>query len=116
MKVIIAGSREITNYQVVLEAIAESGFEITEVVCGMARGIDLLGKRWADENGIPVKPFPAKWEKYGRTHAGRLRNTDMKYYADALIAIHDGESTGTKDMIGKMERAGKPVYVKICNS
>lgn len=112
MKVIIAGSREITNYQLVLDAIAESGFEITEVVCGMARGVDLLGKRYGDENEIPVKEFWPKWDKHPKM-AGKLRNTDMRYYGDALIAVHDGVSTGTKDMISKMERAGKPVYVKV---
>jgi hypothetical protein len=113
MKVIIAGSRDITDYQLVLDAIKESGFEITEVVCGMARGVDLLGKRYGDENQIPVKEFEPDWN-YNPKWVTKLRNTDMKYYAEALIAVHDGKSTGTKDMIDKMERAKKPLYVKLC--
>lgn len=116
MKVIIAGSRDITDYQSVVDAIKESGFEITEIICGMARGVDLLGKKYGDEHGIPVTKFEPNWTKYGRALAGRIRNTDMRYYADALIAVHDGKSTGTQDIIDKMTRAQKPLYVKLCES
>lgn len=53
MKVIVAGSRWIDNYDVVKQAIEESGFEITEVVSGVARGADTLGENWADANDVP---------------------------------------------------------------
>ena len=43
MKTIIAGSRSITDIQLLYDAIRESGFQITEVVCGEARGADRLG-------------------------------------------------------------------------
>ena len=44
MKVIIAGSRDIIDYQLVVDTIKESNFIITEVVCGEASGVDSLGK------------------------------------------------------------------------
>ena len=98
MKVIIAGSRDITNYNLLLKVIEKSKFEITEVVSGTARGVDKLGERYAEENNIPLKKFPADWNKYNKM-AGYLRNKQMAEYADALIAIWDGESRGTKNMI-----------------
>jgi hypothetical protein len=114
MKVIIAGSRNIIDYGVhyVIEAVKESGFKITEEVCGMARGIDWCGKIWAEANEIPVKKFPANWKRYGKA-AGPIRNKEMMEYADALIAIWDEKSRGTLDMINQMRAANKPVYVKI---
>jgi hypothetical protein len=43
VRTIIAGSRSITDPAIVGAVIAASGFEITEVVCGMAEGVDKLG-------------------------------------------------------------------------
>ncbi len=50
MKVIIAGSRNITDYSLVKTAIQESAFEIDCVVSGMAKGVDSLGESWAEKN------------------------------------------------------------------
>lgn len=99
MRTIIAGSRDITDMRLLERAIRESGLVITEVVCGGARGVDQLGYEWAHHgNNIPVKLFPANWDKYGKG-AGYRRNIEMAKYADALIAIWDGKSKGTKHMI-----------------
>lgn len=98
MKVIIAGSRTITDRKLVEEAIEASCFSITEVVCGMARGVDTVGFNWAKDNNIPVKEFPADWEKYGRA-AGPIRNKQMAEYADALIAVMAPNSKGTQNMV-----------------
>lgn len=111
MKVIIAGSRNVKDWGTVYFAIAESKFfDITEVVSGTAAGVDKLGEQYGNEFGIPVKQFPANWDEYGKS-AGFLRNTQMAEYADALIAIWDGESRGTKHMIDIMNKIGKPVFV-----
>ncbi len=113
MKVIIAGSRTITDYSEVEQAVRRSGFAITEVVCGMARGVDRLGEAWAYNHGVPLKPFHAMWRtkdgEYDRS-AGMQRNERMADYADALIAIWDGESPGTKHMMRCMGRRAKPIY------
>lgn len=111
MKVIIAGSRSITDSDSVAIAVILSQFSpITEVVCGMADGVDLLGKRRAEEKGIPVAEFPADWKRHGR-RAGILRNQQMAEYADALIAVWDGESRGTAHMIKAAQWEGLKVYV-----
>jgi hypothetical protein len=81
MKTIIAGSRGITDYEIIEKAIKESGFDITEVVCGCARGVDRLGDRWGTFNCVMIKHFPADWDKHGKA-AGFIRNSEMRDYAD----------------------------------
>jgi len=110
MKTIIAGSRTITDIQHVYDAVRESGFEITEVVCGEAQGVDSLGRWWATQKGIPVASFPAYWKSEGRG-AGYRRNQRMAQYGEALIAIWDGQSVGTPHMIGVAFIAGLKIYV-----
>lgn len=113
MRVIIAGSREGISYEQVVASISSCPlrFSITEVVSGFAtRGVDLYGEKWAKVNRLPVKRFPAQWIKFGR-RAGFVRNLEMARYADALIAIWNGTSRGTKHMIETARKKGLIVYV-----
>ena len=110
MKVIIAGGRDVTNYAYVEAAAKESGFSISEVVSGCARGADTLGEMWAKDNSIPIKKFPADWNSLGKK-AGHVRNCQMGDYADALIALWDGQSRGTKHMIDYATKKGLKVFV-----
>lgn len=110
MKTIIAGSRSITDYSIVCRAIEAVPWEITEVVSGTARGVDRLGERWAKENNILLKKFPASWDIYGKI-AGLVRNQKMADYANALLAVWDGKSSGTCDMIKRAEKHGLKVLI-----
>ncbi len=110
MKTIIAGSRDITNYHIVEKAWYNSGFIMTEVVSGCARGVDKLGEKLGDSLGLPVKRFPADWKTYPKA-AGFIRNKQMGDYADALIAIWDGASRGTLSCIELAEVKGLKVYI-----
>ena len=100
MKVIIAGSRECTNYEYVRNKLLElfTFPYVTEVVSGTARGVDLMGEEWAKEEGIVIKKFPADWNQHGRG-SGYMRNKEMAEYSDVLVAFWDGYSKGTKHMI-----------------
>jgi hypothetical protein len=109
MKIIIAGSRTITDYQIIKKAIEDSQFQITEIVSGGAVGVDRLGERYARENKIPVKQFIPDWS-CGKV-AGLKRNTEMANYGDALIAIWDGESRGTKHMIAEATKRHLKIFV-----
>lgn len=113
MKVIIAGSRNITDKQKVFNLIGSyhGKNKITEVVCGEARGVDLLGREWAEKHNIPIASFPANWTLYGKT-AGFKRNVQMALYADRLLAIWDGKSRGTQHMINIMYKQHKPVCIE----
>lgn len=111
MKVIIAGSRDETVTHSVMERIVhESGFQVSEVVCGMARGVDTAGADWARRSGVPVREMPADWTTYGRS-AGPKRNAAMADYADALIAVWDGRSRGTEHMIAAATKKGLPIHL-----
>jgi len=128
MKVIIAGSRSINDQGYlndIYKAVILSDFILTEVVSGMAAGVDMLGELYAVENNIPVARFPADWKNidvpgaiikqnmYGKYNAvaGHMRNKEMAEYADALIAVWDGKSKGTKNMLTIMKKMKKPVFL-----
>ena len=111
MKVIIAGGREIDDYEVLLRALVNASFDITAVISGGAKGADALGERFATEAGLPLFKFPADWEKHGRA-AGPIRNKVMGDFGDALIALWDGQSSGTKNMIDYATKKGLKVYVE----
>lgn len=110
MKTIIAGSRGVSDQETVNKAIESSGFPITEVVSGGCSGPDTLGENYARANNIPIKRFWPDWNKYGRA-AGPIRNSQMASYAEALIAIWDGQSRGTKNMIEEAWNKGLKVFV-----
>ena len=76
----------------------------------MARGVDFLGGLWAHNRGIPVAEFPADWDKYGK-RAGYLRNEEMARNAEALIAIWNGKSPGTKHMIDIAHKSNLKVFI-----
>jgi len=111
MKTIIAGSRGITDYQLVAAAVDESGFDVTVVVSGGAKGVDGLGERWALEHGVPIVRVLPDWRRYGRG-AGLVRNAEMVDGAEALVALWDGKSRGTANVVAVASRKGLRVFVK----
>lgn len=101
-RIIIAGSRSFTDYHK-FKQIFSGLFPVVgyiQIVSGTARGADQLGERYAEKWNIPLKRFPADWDKHGKA-AGHIRNQEMAEYADVLVAFWDGESKGTKSMIDK---------------
>lgn len=136
MKVLVSGSRSITDYEHVRQAFILSGIwkahkRNIEVVCGMAvswkwkddpaaGGVDHLAYDFALRNGLKVHEFHADWKKYGKG-AGYIRNADMgkftKRHNGMILAVWDGKSSGTRQMIdwardnslpGFIYRADKP--------
>lgn len=106
MKLIIAGSREFDDYQLMLDTMRENGFTsntVTQVVSGCAHGADKLGERWAVSQRLPVVRFHADWNTYGK-RAGFIRNGEMADYADACIVFWNGTSKGSKHMIDIAKR------------
>ena len=114
MKTIIAGSRSIEDFYLIDKAVLASGFEITEVVSGNARGVDRLGEQWALEHRVPVTKFPAEWDTYGKS-AGMVRNAEMATYADAAVILWDGVSVGTSHMVEIAYQHGIEVFIYMTN-
>lgn len=118
MKCVIAGSRTIKDYGIVLDAIEKSGFNITEVVSGTAEGVDKLGERFAMDEAIPITRFPANWKKHGKK-AGILRNEEMITYVQqhfgGAIVVWDGSSVGSKHTISLANSRLQPekVYIHV---
>ena len=101
MKVIIAGSRDFNNYELLrnkCNRILSNVKEDITIVSGKARGADSLGEKYAKEKGYKIEEYAANWDNYGKA-AGYIRNEQMAKNADYLIAFWDGESRGTKHMI-----------------
>lgn len=135
MKTIIAGSRDIPKERafygigLCMGVMSKKGMNVTEIVSGGARGVDKFGEEIGAQYGIPVKPMPVtdeewsditvpgavvkvnKWGKKYNARAGHNRNARMAEYAEALIAIWDGKSSGTKDMIEVAQKKGMPVEI-----
>jgi len=101
MRIGIIGSRGFNDYELVKTVMNEyEGVEV--VVSGGARGADMLGERWANENGIKTLIFKPDWDKYGKS-AGFIRNKDIVRNSDLIIAFWDGQSKGTKSSIDLCE-------------
>jgi len=111
MRVIVAGGRDFNNLHHMLDVLDARVDWIDEVVCGGAKGADLVGEAWAVSNHIPVKRFDADWQRHGKS-AGIIRNKEMGDYADALVAFWDGKSKGTSHMIDYANKIGLAVTVE----
>lgn len=99
----------------VAEAMEACGWTPTVVLSGTAHGVDKLGEQWAGLRGIPVERYPAKWYVDPQSpidrSAGRKRNVLMAEKAHALVAVWDGQSSGTHHMISVAREKGLRVYV-----
>ena len=113
MHLIVAGGRDFTNYKLLKEKLdfllSNTDKEEVTILCGMAKGADLLGKKYADENEIDVWEYPADGTK-GK-QAGYLRNSQMADEGTHLVAFHNGISRGTKHMIDLATKKGLVVRV-----
>lgn len=111
MKILIAGSRTITDINILLKAISSSGYKITssdEIVSGGARGVDTLAEIYAKKKNIPIKVFKPDWNKYGKS-AGVIRNYEMAKYCDIGIVIHNG-SNGSLNMVKNLIKFNKDFF------
>lgn len=109
MKVLVCGGRLYQNYERVAEELRDLG-HISELIHGAANGADSCGARFARENQIPERAFPADWERYGKA-AGPIRNKEMLRAGapDFVLAFPGGE--GTKDMISRVKKAGIQIRI-----
>lgn len=110
MKLIIAGSRSITNHGTLARAIDSTKIKPTKIIIGNAKGVDTLAENYAAIKEIPCEIIDAPWDLYGRP-AGAVRNDRITNEADALLAIWDGQSSGTKELIKMMNKKNKMVFL-----
>lgn len=117
--VLVTGDREWTDGETIERELVAAG--ATLVIEGEARGTDRLAAQAADRLNVPVVPFPADWERYGRA-AGPIRNQAMvaalvdyeRLGEDVVVlAFHPdlAKSRGTADCVARAALAGLPVRV-----
>jgi hypothetical protein len=103
VRICVAGSRSFhdpVKFDAILRAfLSWAGVEPYCFMSGMAsRGPDRLIYEWAKEHGEPCFEFWANWDEYGKA-AGMIRNGVMRKNLTHLLAIWDGKSRGTREMI-----------------
>ena len=102
MKLLIAGSRSIIDLDI--SPYIPEGVNL--IISGGAKGIDTLAKTYADAHGIETLILLPQYDKFGRA-APIKRNEEMVNLCDALLAIWDGESKGTKYTLNYARKKGK---------
>ena len=106
MKLMIAGSRSITDFDLSPYVSAD----VDTIICGGASGVDSLAERYADLNRLSKYVLRPRYKLYGR-YAPLRRNEEMVRMADAVLIIWDGSSKGTEYTLNYAKKTDKPVTV-----
>ena len=110
-KVVIGGCRDYNDYVFFkshLDVILKNEKDRIIIISGHCSGVDLMGEKYAAENGFKVEVFLPEWKKYGRA-TGPIRNKKMVECADLVIAFWDGCSKGTSSLIKYAQNSKKEV-------
>lgn len=78
------------------QAVHDSGFRVSEVVCGRKNGVDRAALLFARLHNLPARHFAIRFS--------------LSQNADALIAFQDGSKT-TREVVRQMSREGKLVHM-----
>jgi len=106
MKMLIAGSRNIDNFD--LSEYVSSDIEL--IITGGAKGIDSLAERFADEHKISKLVLYPRYNLYKRG-APLKRNELMVDIADIVLVIWDGRSSGSRYTINYAKKQNKKLIV-----
>ncbi len=121
MKLCISGSRSFLNDDNkinLVHGIVETFvnyLQPTIVHLGGANGVDKIAEvalremNQSLEEPIQLRIHYPSWDRHGNS-AGMIRNQEMINDSDALLAIWDGTSKGTKGAIDMAEKKGIRIY------
>ena len=106
MKLLIAGSRGIENFDISKYI----SCEVDTIISGGAKGVDLIAEEFADKHKLSKIILRPKYNLYGK--AAPLKRNDLIIdYSDMVIAFWDGKSKGTKYVINNCKRKNKPIKI-----
>ena len=108
MKLMIAGSRSINNFD--LEKYIPN--EVDMIISGGAKGIDAIAEKYADRHKLSKLVLRPKYNLYGKA-APLKRNDEMIDMADCILVIWDGKSKGTSYTIKCAEKKNKQVNLVV---
>lgn len=118
MKLMVCGSRSITNKEWVWQQIEKTvklfNGRPVEILEGDASGVDKLAGEWAKSHNIPLKLYPANWSDNGRA-ASHIRNRQMVDDCDISLILWDGTSMGTYEDLCYADKNKKPYFLHVYN-
>ncbi len=106
MKIAVIGSRSIKDVDMKLYIPGN----VTEIVSGGARGVDMIAKDYALYNNINYREILPKYYRYKKGEPF-IRNREIIEASDEVIAFWDGISKGTKFVIDECNRQGKKIII-----
>lgn len=106
MKLLIAGSRSITDFDFTKYIPPETEL----IICGGAKGIDTAAENFADKKKISKLVLRPNYSLYGKA-APLKRNEVMVNLAERVLIIWDGKSKGTQYTIKYAEIMKKDITV-----
>lgn len=121
MKIAVVGSRSITSYETVRKALQRSPFwhpsregqrPGVTIISGGADGVDTSAERFAEEHDCNLEVIEPDWNDWSNGHPAKVRNTTIVEQSNAVVAVWDGHSNGTRDSIDKALDQGKNIYVE----
>ena len=104
MKLLIVGSRSITNF----DLSPYIPCNVDTIISGGANGIDVLAEQYADRHRLSKYIIRPHYARYGRV-APLKRNESMVDMADAVLIVWDGHSKGTQYTITYAQKINKPI-------
>jgi hypothetical protein len=122
MKLGVVGSRSIKDREAVYQALVASPFidddsgywhgEVT-FVSGGADGVDTSTELIASDYNVDIQIIEPDYSDWTGEHPAKERNTEIVEESDAIVAVWDGHSNGTRDTIDKTLDRGKPLFVSV---
>lgn len=120
LRVLVAGSRGVRDYDYFCQAMQT--FDLDELrssgcmISGVAsKGPDEMVVRWAKQNGILCREYPAEWDALGK-RAGYVRNVQMGKAATEAVVLWDCVSPGTKHMLKLLADFSVPYALHLLDS
>lgn len=120
VRLLVCGSRTLEDKQNYIESTLNKlvGHNHVDIlICGMARGADIIAFHWAYGKGIKIVEYHADWKTHGKK-AGSIRNQRMldEGKPTHVIAFQDCRkdkdgSNGTNHMIRISKEKGLKVKV-----
>ena len=94
MKLMIAGSRSITDF----DLSSHIPYNVDTIISGGAKGIDMLAEQYAIDRKLSRYIILPNYSRYGKA-APIKRNQEMVDMADVVLVVWDGKSKGTLSTI-----------------
>ena len=106
MKLLIAGSRSITDFDISPYIPNDTDL----IICGGAKGVDTLAEQYADKMKISKYVLRPNYALYKRG-APIKRNYEMVELCDMVLVFWNERSKGTKHTIDYANKIGKPIEI-----